>query len=74
MKTRVTVQNQDALHEKYDYPTEHSEAMNDDQGENLVGDFASPKPFPMRKKQAKTDDGRNQHYASRDHIEKPFGR
>jgi hypothetical protein len=48
--------------------------MNYDQGKNLPGNFASPKALSMRKKQAESDAGHNQHYASSDHIEKPFGR
>src|SRR5579859_1275223 len=72
MKPGIAVQNQNALHQKQDDPTEHRKAMDDDQGDNLAGDFASAKPLAMRKEPAESDDGRNQHYASGDHVEKPF--
>jgi hypothetical protein len=50
MKTPVAVQNEDALHQKQDYPTEHGNAVNDDQGHNLMSDVAAPKTLPMHKK------------------------
>jgi hypothetical protein len=73
MKPPISAQDEDALNQKQDHPTEHGKTMNDDQGNDLPGNFASSETLPMRKKQTKSNYGRNQHHASGDHIEEPFG-
>jgi hypothetical protein len=49
MKSAVSVQNQDTLHQKQAYPTEHGKTVNNDQWNNLPGDLASSKTLAMGK-------------------------
>jgi hypothetical protein len=71
MKPPVSVQNEEALHKEQDDPTEHDEAMSNDQGDDLPRDVAR-ETLAMQIKLAKSEGGGKQHHRSRDDIEKPL--
>jgi len=68
MKTRIAVQDEEALDQKQDDPAEHGKAMNDDQRNDLPGNFASTNTLSVEKKEAESHEGRDQHHHPGENI------